>query len=235
MARAFEGLVGLYRQRSGSIWIDAFQQGVLPAGQPHEQLPLDRAGISFILSWASAMTWTNVSAMLGAQLEAGLAYHGRRLRPLTRGDVAAVGEVPFVFAGPTKWAQLTWPFREVPPDGPANCTANGQPLWPRKCHERETDLGDVAVRQPRTRRSNKINMSRAVRSYVVTGHVLADEPHERGKEAEAAQDLIGPAARAAARPTPAVLIEFARGHRLATGRASCGHRGACCGRLYAEF
>ena len=35
----------------------------------------------------------------------------------------------------------------------------------RKCHESETDLGDIAVRQPRTRRSAKINMSYEVRSY----------------------------------------------------------------------
>jgi hypothetical protein len=37
---------------------------------------------------------------------------------------------------------------------------------PRKCHEFETDLGDIAVRQARTRRSHKINMSREVRSYM---------------------------------------------------------------------
>ena len=34
----------------------------------------------------------------------------------------------------------------------------------RKCHEFETDLDDIAVRQPRTRRSRKINMSREVRA-----------------------------------------------------------------------
>jgi hypothetical protein len=34
-----------------------------------------------------------------------------------------------------------------------------------KCREFETDLGYIAVRQPRTRRSDKITMSREVRSY----------------------------------------------------------------------
>jgi hypothetical protein len=37
----------------------------------------------------------------------------------------------------------------------------------RKCHDFETDLGDIAVRQPITRRSNKINMSCGVRPYSV--------------------------------------------------------------------
>jgi hypothetical protein len=31
-------------------------------------------------------------------------------------------------------------------------------LVAKKCHEFETDLGDIALRQPRTRRSHKINM-----------------------------------------------------------------------------
>jgi hypothetical protein len=35
----------------------------------------------------------------------------------------------------------------------------------RKCSDSETDLGDTAVRQPRTRRSQKINMSGGMRSY----------------------------------------------------------------------
>jgi len=35
----------------------------------------------------------------------------------------------------------------------------------RKCHELETDLGDIVMRQPRTRRSRKINMSGVVRPY----------------------------------------------------------------------
>jgi Homeodomain-like domain len=35
----------------------------------------------------------------------------------------------------------------------------------RKCHEFETDLGAIAVRQTRNRRSDKINMSREVRPY----------------------------------------------------------------------
>ena len=35
----------------------------------------------------------------------------------------------------------------------------------RKCHEFETDLGDIAVRQPRNRRSQKINMSHKLRPY----------------------------------------------------------------------
>jgi hypothetical protein len=39
------------------------------------------------------------------------------------------------------------------------------PRRPRKCHESETDLDAVAVRHTRTRRSNKINMSRGVRTY----------------------------------------------------------------------
>jgi hypothetical protein len=42
---------------------------------------------------------------------------------------------------------------------------DGQVGWGRKCHEFETDLGDIAVRQPRTRRPRKINMSRGLRPY----------------------------------------------------------------------
>ena len=37
--------------------------------------------------------------------------------------------------------------------------------WLRKCHEFETDLGAVAVRQRGIRRSRKIKMSRETRSY----------------------------------------------------------------------
>jgi hypothetical protein len=40
---------------------------------------------------------------------------------------------------------------------------------PRKCHELEIDLGDIAVRQPETRRPNKINMSRGLRPYRPAG------------------------------------------------------------------
>ncbi|WP_410601320.1 dihydrofolate reductase family protein [Amycolatopsis sp. lyj-90] len=36
---------------------------------------------------------------------------------------------------------------------------------PKKCQEFETDHGDVAVRQPGTPRSHKIDMSRAVKTY----------------------------------------------------------------------
>jgi hypothetical protein len=35
----------------------------------------------------------------------------------------------------------------------------------KKCHEFETDLGDIAGRQAKNRRSIKINMSRVVRPY----------------------------------------------------------------------
>ena len=45
----------------------------------------------------------------------------------------------------------------------------GQPGSVKKCHEFETDLGDIAVRQPRIRRSNKINMPREVRPYTLVG------------------------------------------------------------------
>ena len=37
---------------------------------------------------------------------------------------------------------------------------------PKKCSEFETDLGEIAVRQPSIRRSHKINMSREMRSYI---------------------------------------------------------------------
>ena len=42
----------------------------------------------------------------------------------------------------------------------------------KKCHEFETDLGDIAVRQPRKPRSNKINMSREVRPYSARAGVV---------------------------------------------------------------
>ena len=48
----------------------------------------------------------------------------------------------------------------------------GQPRRSRKCHEFETDLGDIAVRQPGTRRSYKINMSCDVRPYSCRFSVL---------------------------------------------------------------
>jgi hypothetical protein len=115
MARVFAGYVGLYRQSSGGIWIDAFRQAAGPVGQPGEHLLPDRADITFILGWVEALSWTDVRAMQGAQRDAGRAYHDSRLRPLTRGDVAAVGEVAFVLAGhgPTNWDQLASPFPEV--------------------------------------------------------------------------------------------------------------------------
>lgn len=46
-------------------------------------------------------------------------------------------------------------------------SATGGPRL-RKCHEFETDLGVVAVRQPRTHRSHKINMSRGLRPYTLS-------------------------------------------------------------------
>ena len=45
-------------------------------------------------------------------------------------------------------------------------TAARWQLQPRKCHEFETDHGDIVVRQPRKPRSHKINMSRTARSYI---------------------------------------------------------------------
>jgi len=41
----------------------------------------------------------------------------------------------------------------------------GRRLQPKKCHEFETDLGDIVVRQLRKPRSYKIDASRAVRPY----------------------------------------------------------------------
>jgi hypothetical protein len=38
-------------------------------------------------------------------------------------------------------------------------------LQARKCHEFETDHGDIVMRQPRKPTSRKVNMSRAVRPY----------------------------------------------------------------------
>ena len=35
----------------------------------------------------------------------------------------------------------------------------------KKCHDFETDLGDIAERQAKNRRSTKINMSRGLRPY----------------------------------------------------------------------
>ena len=42
----------------------------------------------------------------------------------------------------------------------------------RKCHEFETDLGVIAVRQPRTPRSHVIDMSCAVRPYTWTRRLV---------------------------------------------------------------
>ena len=66
---------------------------------------------------------------------------------------------------------MTWPPSLAdarPRPRPASATVpccGFRRLRPRKCHEFETDLGEIAVRQPRIRRSRKINMSRAVRPY----------------------------------------------------------------------
>jgi hypothetical protein len=44
---------------------------------------------------------------------------------------------------------------------------------PRKCHESETDLGVIAVRQAGKPRWRKIDMSRAVRPYSTVSMILA--------------------------------------------------------------
>jgi len=109
MARVFEGYIVL----TGRFCIEVFQQEADPAGQSAEQAVLDRAGIDVILRWVAAMTQIQVRALLGAQRDAGNAYHGRRLRPLDRGDVVAVGEAAFVCTGSAAWEPLTSPFAEV--------------------------------------------------------------------------------------------------------------------------
>ncbi len=59
-------------------------------------------------------------------------------------------------------------------------------LWlretaPRKCREFEIDLGAITVRQPRSRRSHKINMSRAVRPYSREGRRWSAEGWEESR------------------------------------------------------
>ena len=58
-------------------------------------------------------------------------------------------------------------FRDSQRDRSAlqDCRAKRSGYVLGKCHRRETDLGGIAVRQPRTRSSRTINMRRDVRPY----------------------------------------------------------------------
>jgi hypothetical protein len=75
-----------------------------------------------------------------------LAFAGVRLLPTTVSTAAAS----------SRWSATSTRDRPVPCENPT---------LSRKCHDSETDLGPVTVRQTRTRRSSKINMSRGVRPY----------------------------------------------------------------------
>jgi hypothetical protein len=56
----------------------------------------------------------------------------------------------------------------------ANWPRRPRPACHRKCHEFETDLGDIIVRQPRMLRLHKINMSSNLSSYIRTLHPLVE-------------------------------------------------------------
>jgi hypothetical protein len=61
-------------------------------------------------------------------------------------------------------ARLAW-SASAEPGEPEALDGVGLALQPRKCHELETDHGDIVMRQPRRPRSRTINMSRGVRPY----------------------------------------------------------------------